>query len=70
MPIDSTDPSDLRKRVWPGLAVAAGFEFSLGRFRVQPEFRYTRITSNIGEPTQSPLRFNQNQAEFLLGFLF
>ena len=69
-PLDFSDPSELRKRTWPGLTVAGGLEFGRGRFRVLPEFRYTRITSNIGEPTQLTLRLNQNQMEFLLGFLF
>ena len=67
-PFDTSDPSDLRKRTWPGLTVASGLEFGRGRFRVLPEFRYTRLTSNISE--HGPLRFNPNQAEFLLGFLF
>ena len=69
-PIDTSEPFDLRKRTWPGLTVGGGIEFGRGRFRVLPEFRYTRLTSNIGEQTQGTLRFNQNQAEFLLGFLF
>jgi hypothetical protein len=66
-PIDTSDPTDLRRRTWPGLTVAGGVEFGRGRFRVLPEFRYTRLTSgNINER----LGFNPNQAEFLLGFLF
>jgi len=68
-PINTFDPPDLRKRVWPGLIVGEGLEFKRGRLRVLPELRYTRWTSNIG-PEFLRLRFQQNQAEFLLGFLF
>lgn len=64
-PIDTTEPSDLRKRFYPGLAAAAGVE--LGRWL--PEFRYTRWTANIAGPSAA-LRFNPNQAEFLLGLRF
>ena len=67
-PIETTGPSDLRKRTWPGLTVAYGLEFGIGRLRLLPEVRYTRWTSNISE--RGPLRFEPNQAEFLLGFLF
>ena len=62
-------PSDLRKRFYPGLAAAAGIELGHGRLRWLPEFRYTRWTANIAGPS-GPLRFNPNQAEFLLGLRF
>ena len=68
-PIDTSDPSDLRKRTWPGLTVSGGIEFGRGRFRVLPEFRFTRLTSNINDRLGT-LRFEPNQVEFLLGFLF
>lgn len=68
-PIDTTEPSDLRKRLYPGLTAAGGVEFGFGRLRLLPEFRYTRWTANIAGPGGT-LRFNPNQAEFLLGFLF
>lgn len=68
-PIDTSDPFDLRKRIWPGLTVGGGIEFGTGRLRLLPEFRYTHWTSNITERFGT-LRFNPNQAEFLLGFLF
>jgi hypothetical protein len=67
-PIDTSDPSELRKRTYPGVAVGGGIEIGAGRIRVLPEFRYTRWTANIGGPG-SLLRF-ANQAEFLLGILF
>ena len=69
-PLDVPEPFDLRKRTWSGVTVATGVELRNGRFRVLPEFRYTRITSNISEPSIRTLGLNQNQAEFLLGFLF
>lgn len=68
-PIDTTEPSDFRKRIYPGLTVAGGIEFERGRARLLPEFRYTRWTANIQSPG-GVLRFNPDQAEFLLGLLF
>lgn len=67
-PIDTSDPTDVRKRWYPGVAFAAGLEFEAGRFRIGPEFRYTRWTANIAGP-QGVLRFEPNQAEFLVTFL-
>lgn len=67
--LDTSDPSELRKRFYPGVTAAAGVEFRTGRVRLLPEFRYTRWTANIsGEG--GLLRFEPNQAEFLLGVLF
>ena len=66
--IDTTDPSELRKRFYPGLTVGGGVEFSAGRLRVLSEFRYTRWTANISGPG-GLLRFAPNQAEFLVGLL-
>lgn len=68
-PLDTAEPSELRKRFYPGLTVAAGIEFGPGTFRVLPEFRCTRWTANISGPG-GLLRFAPNQAEFLLGILF
>jgi outer membrane protein with beta-barrel domain len=68
-PLDTGDPSELRKRFYPGLTAAAGIELRTGRIRLLPEVRYTRWTANIsGEG--GLLRFEPNQAEFLLGVLF
>lgn len=67
-PIDTTDPSELRKRFYPGFAVGGGVEFGVGRLRLLPEFRYTRWTANISGPG-GLLRFSPDQAEFLVGFL-
>ncbi len=68
-PIDTGEPSDLRKRFYPGLTAAAGFEVRAGRLRVLPEIRYTRWTANISAPG-GLLHFSSNQAEFLTGVLF
>ena len=68
-PIDTAEPSDLRKRHYPGVVAAGGIEFRLGWLRLLPEFRYTRWTANIASPG-GLLRFAPNQAEFLLGFLY
>ena len=69
MPLDISDPSDLRKRFYPGLALGGGIEFGVRRLRVLPEFRYTHWTANIAGPG-GVLRFAPNQAEFLVGVLF
>ena len=69
VPIDTSEPSELRKRVYPGLTAAAGVEFRAGRFSVLPEFRYTRWTANLSAQG-GLLRFPSNQAEFLAGFLW
>jgi hypothetical protein len=68
-PLDTGEPSELRKRFYPGLTAAAGLEVRVGRFRVLPEFRYTRWTANISAPG-GLLRFGSNQSEFLVGLLF
>jgi hypothetical protein len=69
VPLDTDEPSELRKRFYPGLTAGAGLEVRIGRFRVLPEFRYTRWTANISAPG-GLLRFASNQAEFLAGVLF
>jgi hypothetical protein len=68
-PLDTTEPSELRKRFYTGLTAAGGIEIGEGRLRVLPEFRYTRWTANITGPG-GLLRFAPNQAEFMIGILF
>ena len=68
-PIDTTQPTELRKRIYPGVTAAAGLEIGAGRLRILPEFRYTRWTANISGEDGS-LRFAPNQVEFILGALF
>lgn len=67
--LDTTDPSELRKRFFPGLTAAAGLEFGANRFRLLPEFRFTHWTANISGPG-GLLRFPSNQVEFLVGVRF
>lgn len=68
-PIDTTDPSELRKRVYAGVTLGAGVDCPAGRMTIVPEFRYVRWTSNIaGEG--GLLRFSPNQLEVTVGFAF
>lgn len=69
IPLDTTEPSELRKRVYPGLAVAAGVELGGERFGLLPELRVTHWTANIAGPG-GLLRFAPIQIEFLLGLRF
>jgi hypothetical protein len=67
--IDTTDPSELRKRFYPGVTFGAGVDCPAGRVTIVPESRYTRWTANIsGEG--GLLRFSPNQIEVLVGFVF
>jgi hypothetical protein len=68
-PVDTTDPPELRKRLYTGFTTGAGVSFGRGRLRVVPEFRYTRWTANLAV-AGGLLRFAPHQAEFLLGFEF
>jgi hypothetical protein len=49
-PIDTSDPSELGKRLYPGLTAGGGIEIGMGHFRLLPEMRYTRWTANISTP--------------------
>jgi hypothetical protein len=68
-PIDTSDPSELRKRWYPGVTAAAGVEFRAGRVRLAPEIRYTHWTANISGP-DGLLRFAPNEVQFLAGVSF
>ena len=68
-PFETSSPSDLRKRFYPGLTVAGGIELGGGRLHVLPEFRYTHWTANIAG-AGGVLRFTPNQAEVLVGLLW
>ena len=68
-PIDTGSPSELRKRFYPGLCAGVGLEAPVGRFRLLPEFRYTRWTANIAQ-AGGLLRFAPNQAEIMVGAMF
>lgn len=68
-PIDTSEPSDLNKRFYPGLTFAGGVEIGAGRFRVLPEIRYTRWTANISGPG-GVLRLAPDQVDVMVGLLF
>jgi len=68
-PLDTSDPSDLNKRFYPGLTAGAGIEARAGHLRFLPELRYTRWTANISGPG-GLLRFAPDQVEILLGISF
>jgi hypothetical protein len=66
--VDTTVPSELRKRLYPGLTTGAGVECGAGRVKIVPELRYTRWTANIaGEG--GVLRFSPNQIEVFVGLV-
>ena len=68
-PINTSDPSDFRKRFYEGLTAAGGIEFPAGHLRILPEIRYTHWTSNISGPG-GLLRFSPNRVELIVGFSF
>ena len=52
-----------------GIVLGGGIELKVGRLRISPELRYTRWGS--GETSgESVLRYNRNQADFLIGVTF
>ncbi len=67
-PIDTTDPPETRKRLYPGVVAACGLEIRVGRLRVLPEVRYTRWTANFSV-AENRLGFQPNQMELLLGLV-
>jgi hypothetical protein len=68
-PLDTTEPSELRKRFYPGITAGAGVEFHALHLRVLPQVRYTHWTANISGP-EGVLRFAPNQVEILVGIGF
>jgi hypothetical protein len=66
---DTSDPSDLYKRFYPGLTAGAGIEARAAWMRLLPEVRYKRWTANISGPG-GLLRFAPDQVEILLGISF
>jgi len=53
-----------------GVAVGGGLDIRLAYLHLLPEIRYTRWNSGHFQNANDPLRWNQNQAEFLLGITF
>jgi hypothetical protein len=70
-PSATNDPEELRKRSNTGGTVEAGIEFNVLGAKIAPEIRFTRWGSHTFLSTaQNLLKFNRNQAEFLLGISF
>jgi hypothetical protein len=53
-----------------GFVLGAGLEIKIKRVRISPEIRYTRWGSGQKDTGDSLLRYNQNQADFLVGVTF
>ncbi len=67
----STDePAELRERTTTGLVLGAGLEVRAIVIRISPEVRYTRWGAEQFRGPNDTLRWNRNQAEFLVGFTF
>lgn len=68
-PIDTGEPTDVRKGFYLGLAAGMGLGVPLGRVRLSPEFRYTHWLDSA-PVSGRPLGIASHQAEFLVGILF
>ncbi len=66
-PIDTNEPAELSRRLYPGLTFGGGLELHGGRVSVGPELRYARWLANL---SGRDLRFPSNQVEVLLGVVF
>lgn len=67
----SSNPPELEDRSNVGAAIAGGVQLRVGRLRITPEIRYTRwARENFRDNLFDLLRFNRNQADFLIGFIF
>jgi len=53
-----------------GFVIGAGLEIKVKRLRISPEIRFTRWGSGENSTGESVLKFNRNQADFLVGFTF
>jgi hypothetical protein len=49
-PIDTREPSELRKRFYPGVTAGGGVELPVGRLHLLQDVRYVRWTANISGP--------------------
>lgn len=67
----TTDPTDLRKRWYPGLELGGGWHFQFSRVLISPEIRYTRWTANAAEDRVNRiLQFPPNQIGLLVGITY
>jgi hypothetical protein len=67
--LGTNDVTDLRKSLYPGVTIVGGVDVPMGKIHVSPEIRYTRWTANIAQEG-GLIRFEPNQAEFMLGLSF
>lgn len=71
-PVTNTtdEPAELREKTTTGIVLGAGLEVRALFLRISPEVRYTRWgKEQFRDPTDA-LKWNRNQAEFLVGFTF
>jgi hypothetical protein len=64
------DPEELRQRTTTGIVLGAGLEIGAVVLRISPEVRYTRWGAEQIRDPAGAIRWNRNQAEFLVGFTF
>lgn len=57
-------------RTTSGFVLGGGLEIKVGWVRISPEIRYTRWGSGRTAASPDDVRYNQNEADFLLGFTF
>ena len=68
---ESDNVPELEKRNSVGAVIAGGIQLGGGGLSISPEIRYTRWGSeHFRDNLRELLRFNRNQAEFLVGITF
>lgn len=72
LPTAVTNPGSLNNDTTVGFTFGGGVQLRLGkRFRIEPEFRYTRWGSDaLANPFNTIFNVNRNQGDFLVGILF
>jgi opacity protein-like surface antigen len=66
----TSNPAELNKKTATGFVVGAGLDIHALLLHIQPEIRFTRWGSEHFSDPAGLLRWNRNQAEFLVGFNF
>jgi hypothetical protein len=67
--VETSEVPELRKRLYPGVSLVGGVEIPAGFARIAPELRYTRWMA-FTSAQAGGLRFQANQVEILLSFVF
>lgn len=72
LPSTVTNPGSLNNDTTIGFTFGGGVQLRLGgRFRIEPEFRYTRWGSDsLANPFNTIFNVNRNQGDFLVGIVF